>query len=48
MSGTMLILTLYTSKISLEGDKWVVQNKIKCVREMAGKIGFDIPKYINE
>ena len=35
-------------KISLEGDKWVVQNKIKCVRELAGKIGFDIPKYLNE
>lgn len=33
-------------KISLEGDKWVVQNKIKCVRELADKIGFDIPKYI--
>lgn len=33
-------------KIALEGDKWVVQNKIKCVRELADKIGFDIPKYI--
>lgn len=33
-------------KISLEGDKWVVQNKIKCVRELAAKIGFEIPKYI--
>ena len=33
-------------KISLEGDKWVVQNKIKCVRELADKIGFEIPKYI--
>lgn len=35
-------------KISLEGDKWVVQNKIKYVRKLADKIGFDIPKYINE
>ena len=35
-------------KISLEGNRWVIQNKIKCVRELADKIGFDIPKYINE
>ena len=34
-------------KISLEGNKWVVQNKIKCVRELADRIGFDIPTYIN-
>lgn len=34
-------------KISLEGDKWVVQNKIKSVREAASKVGFDIPKYIS-
>ena len=33
-------------KIALEGDRWVVQNKIKCVRELADKIGFDIPKSI--
>ncbi len=33
-------------RISLEGDKWVVQNKIKCVRELADKIGFEIPKYV--
>jgi len=33
-------------KISLEGNKWVVQNKIKSVREAASKVGFEIPKYI--
>ena len=33
-------------KISLEGNKWVVQNKIKSVRETAAKVGFDIPKYL--
>lgn len=33
-------------KISLEGNKWVVQNKIKSVRIMAEKVGFDIPKYL--
>ena len=35
-------------KISLEGDKWVVQNKIKSIRETAAKVGFDIPKYLKE
>lgn len=33
-------------KITLIGNKWVVENKIKSVREVAGKIGFDIPKYL--
>lgn len=33
-------------KISLEGDKWLVKNKIKSVREIAEKVGFEIPKYI--
>lgn len=33
-------------KISLEGDKWVPQNRIKAVRELANKIGFEIPEYI--
>lgn len=33
-------------KISLEGNKWIVQNKIKSVREIASKVGFDIPKYL--
>ena len=33
-------------KITLNGNKWVVENKIKGVREVAGKIGFDIPKYL--
>ena len=35
-------------KISLEGNKWVVQNKIKSVRETARKVGFDIPKYLTD
>ena len=33
-------------KISLEGNKWIVQNKIKSVRTMAEKVGFEIPKYL--
>ena len=33
-------------KITLNDNKWVVENKIKSVREVAGKIGFDIPKYL--
>ena len=32
-------------KISLEGNKWIVQNKIKSVRLIAEKVGFEIPKY---
>ena len=35
-------------KISREGDKWVVQNKIKSTRETAAKVGFDIPKYVTD
>ena len=35
-------------KISLEGDKWGVQSKIKSVRETAAKVGFDIPKYLKK
>ena len=35
-------------KITLEGNKWVVNNKIKNVRETAKKVGFDIPKYIGD
>ena len=33
-------------KISLNGDKCVVENKIKSVRDVAAKVGFDIPKYL--
>ena len=33
-------------KITLNGNKWVVENKIKSVRDMATKVGFDIPKYL--
>lgn len=33
-------------KISLVGDKWVVQNKIKSVRFSAEKVGFCIPMYL--
>ena len=40
--------TMKKLKISLEGDKWVVQNKIKSVRETASKLGFKIPKYLKE
>ena len=32
-------------KITLNGNKWVVGNKIKSVRDVAAKVGFDIPKY---
>lgn len=31
-------------KITLKGNKWVVENKIKSVRDIAAKVGFDIPK----
>ena len=34
-------------KITLEGNKWVVNNKIKSVRETAEKVGFAIPKYLD-
>ena len=34
------------AKITLNVNKWVVANKIKSVREVAAKIGFDIPKYL--
>ncbi len=33
-------------KIVLSGNKWIVENKIKSVRETAEKVGFDIPKYL--
>ena len=33
-------------KITLNGNKWVVGNKIKSVRDVAAKVGFDIPKYL--
>ena len=33
-------------KITLNGNKWVVENKIKSVRDIATKVGFDIPKYL--
>ncbi len=33
-------------KITLNGNKWVVENKIKSVRDVAAKVGFDIPKYL--
>ena len=33
-------------KITLNGNKWVVENKIKSVRDVATKVGFDIPKYL--
>ena len=32
-------------KISLEGNKWIVQNKIKSVRLAAEKVGFEIPEF---
>ena len=35
-------------KITLNGNKWVVENKIKSVRDVAAKVGFDIPKYLPE
>ena len=35
-------------KITLNGNKWVVENKIKSVRDVATKVGFDIPKYLPE
>ena len=35
-------------KITLNGNKWVVENKIKSVREVASKVGFDIPKYLSD
>lgn len=35
-------------KISLEGNKWIVQNKIKSVRETAAKVGFEILKYLTD
>jgi len=31
-------------KITLNGYKWVVENKIKSVREVAAKVGFYIPR----
>ena len=33
-------------KITLNSNKWIVENKIKSVREVAAKVGFDIPKYL--
>ena len=33
-------------KISKEGDKWVLKNKIKKVREICEKVGFELPKYL--
>ena len=35
-------------KIILNGNRWVVENKIKSVRETASKVGFDIPKYLTD
>ena len=35
-------------KITLNGNKWVVENKIKSVRDVTAKVGFDIPKYLPE
>lgn len=46
MSVKEIMREMKKLKISLEGDKWIVQNKIKSVRETAAKIGFDIPKYV--
>ena len=34
------------AKITLNVNKWVVANKIKSVRDVAAKVGFDIPKYL--
>ena len=46
MSVKEIMREMKKLKISLEGDKWIVQNKIKSVREMAAKVGFNIPKYV--
>ena len=35
-------------KITLVGNKWVVQNKIKSVRLTAEKVGFEIPEFFEE
>lgn len=35
-------------KISLEGGKRIVQNRINSVQETAVKVGFNIPKYVGE
>ena len=34
--------------INKSSKKWVVENKIKSVREVASKVGFDIPKYLSD
>ena len=34
--------------ITLNGNKWVVENKIKSVRDIAAMLGFDIPKYLSD
>ncbi len=48
MSVKEIMREMKKLKISLEGDKWIVQNRIKSVRETAVKVGYNIPKYVVE